>query len=104
MPTGAYVIRRNGKVAICGNSSNWANKADHSFILHADSHEGTKREFIVPKLRHRGTTGNVGSCWLDFDEEKQLFFASKPPEPDPMQDPVPFSQRAKRSRQFRTEH
>jgi hypothetical protein len=33
VPTGAYVVRRNGQVAMCGNSRHWAGKSDAGFAL-----------------------------------------------------------------------
>jgi TATA-box binding protein (TBP) (component of TFIID and TFIIIB) len=34
VPTGAYVVRRNGKMTVCGNSAHWANKADLGVTVH----------------------------------------------------------------------
>ena len=56
VPTGAYFVRRNGKVAVSGNSANWFNMPDQGFVVHRPQiYSGTERkteaEMIVRKQR-----------------------------------------------------
>jgi len=73
MPTGAYVVRRNGKVTICGNSAHWYNKADLSLIIDTDDPLGVIRDFIIPKIRFVGITGKKGKVQLRFNTRLQMY-------------------------------
>lgn len=66
VPTGAYLIRRNGKVGIYGNSANWRNKADNGLCLwrdfSVDSHEV---DVHIQKIRSRHV-GKLGKTTLVY--------------------------------------
>lgn len=62
VPTGAYVTRRNGVMAICGNSANWVNKADNILIVHRAATKNVT-EVHVAKVRNK-FTGRQGACTL----------------------------------------
>jgi len=57
--TGAYITRRNGKMAICGNSMAWWAKADCGLTVHRT--EGAEVQVAVWKCRYRwvGTQGET---------------------------------------------
>ena len=60
VPTGAYVVRRNGKPGIYGNSQHWWNKADNCITVWRAFGEGEGEVDIhVQKVRfkHLGQTG-----------------------------------------------
>jgi hypothetical protein len=64
VPTGAYVVRRNGAVVICGNSAHWYNKADVGIVVHRDDDGSSIR---VSKSRYHeeiGTPGQVRATYL----------------------------------------
>lgn len=69
VPTGAYFVRRNGRVAACGNSMNWANKCDNGLIVHR---EINSTHVISAKVREKGG-GWRGVCIFAVDEESEQF-------------------------------
>lgn len=66
VPTGAYLIRRNGKVGIYGNSSNWRNKADNCLSLWWNYKDVGSAEVHIQKIRFR-EVGKLGMVRLDFN-------------------------------------
>lgn len=64
VPTGAYVVRRNGKAAICGNSAHWVNKADLGVTVHAMDDHALVR---VWKSKRHDVMGRPGDAKLTFD-------------------------------------
>lgn len=68
VPTGAYFVRRNGKVAVCGNSAHWWNKSDNGLIVHRDKEHMDTCKVISAKVRELGA-GMPGEClfWVDRD-------------------------------------
>jgi len=55
VPTGAYLVRRNGKPGIYGNSSHWYNKADNCITVWRDTKENIlETEIHVQKIRFKG--------------------------------------------------
>ncbi len=67
VPTGAYVTRRNGKMAICGNSAHWWNKSDIGVTIHVPDADLSMVEFHVWKSRFRwwGRRGRVAE--MEFE-------------------------------------
>jgi twinkle protein len=65
VPTGAYVTRRNGKMAICGNSAHWYNRADVGLTVH--SPEAGAAEIHLWKARFRRFGRRGTNAVLDFD-------------------------------------
>lgn len=65
VPTGAYVTRHNGKMAICGNSQHWANKADCGITVH-QTEDGVP-ELHVWKVRNKrwGKRGEKAEMYFD---------------------------------------
>lgn len=63
--TGAYVVRRNGKMCICGNSAHWYNKADNCITVWRPE-EGITVEIHIQKIRFRHI-GKRGVIPLNFD-------------------------------------
>lgn len=72
VPTGAYVVRRNGKATVCGNSANWANKADYGLTYHRKDPETNSAELRVTKVR-MGLPGRKGSVFVTFDHRTSSF-------------------------------
>lgn len=66
VPTGAYVTRRNGKVAVCGNSAHWYNRADFGVTIHRPEDNRAITEFHVWKVRW-SWTGKEGKAELFYD-------------------------------------
>lgn len=71
VPTGAYFVRRNGKVAVCGNSMNWFNKCDNGLIVVRDPEKNTS-QVISAKVRETGA-GKRGSCHFFVDPETGIY-------------------------------
>lgn len=68
--TGAYVVRRNGKVAICGNSAHWVNKPDLGMVVWRGSRNGVPVDLIrVAKARYHGQNGMRGDIDVSFSTE-----------------------------------
>lgn len=65
VPTGAYLTRRNGKMAICGNSMAWWAKADCGVTVHRK--EGAEVEIAVWKCRYRWV-GTQGETTLNYNK------------------------------------
>jgi hypothetical protein len=60
VPTGAYLVRRNGKPGIYGNSANWYNQADYIFSVWRDlvKKDQPVKIFVQKvRFRHLGSTG-----------------------------------------------
>jgi LAGLIDADG-like domain/AAA domain len=70
VPTGAYFVRRNGRVSVCGNSMNWFNKCDNGLIVSRD--EKDRAKVASRKVRELGA-GKVGDCYFDVDSRTGLF-------------------------------
>jgi hypothetical protein len=97
VPTGAYLVRRNGKPAICGNSAHWRNKADNCITVHRPPDE-QKVYICVQKVRHQ-RTGHWGTAELIYDKVSGRYaspghappFVNLPQAPEPEEDiAVPF--------------
>lgn len=71
VPTGAYFVRRKGRVTACGNSMNWFNKCDNGLIVVRDSSTNTAK-VISAKVREIGA-GKVGSCSFMVDPNTGKF-------------------------------
>lgn len=71
VPTGAYFVRRNGRVMACGNSMNWYNKCDNGLIIVRDFERGHAK-IISAKVREDGA-GKVGMCMFDVDPATGIF-------------------------------
>jgi twinkle protein len=59
VPTGAYFVRRNGRVAVSGNSAAWFNKCDHGIIVHRESENVTKVVIAKSRFEEAGVRGVV---------------------------------------------
>lgn len=71
--TGAYVTRRNGTMAICGNSANWSNKADLGVVVERDYTEGSHKVTIhVKKVRFK-SIGKQGTANLQYDRATGIY-------------------------------
>jgi hypothetical protein len=71
VPTGAYFVRRNGQVTVCGNSMNWYNKCDNGLIVARDPEKNTSR-VISAKAREIGS-GKRGVCHFYVDPATGVF-------------------------------
>jgi len=72
--TGAYVTRRNGKVAITGNSAAWWAKADMGLTVHRpDPAHSRLSEIHCWKVRY-SWEGKTGSCSVYFNPETARYF------------------------------
>ncbi len=72
VPTGAYIVRRNGKATICGNSANWANKADYGLTYHRPKPDENSAKLIVTKVR-MGLPGRKGEVSVSYDFRRSEF-------------------------------
>lgn len=71
VPTGAYLTRRNGKMAITGNSANFFNKPDINITVYRDYEENETRVYIQKvKFDH---WGKQGYCRFKYDPESGRF-------------------------------
>lgn len=75
VPTGAYVVRRHGKMLICGNSAAWYNKCDVGIVLHRPG-ATTSMEVSVAKIRYE-ETGTMGSTHLRWIEDWQKYMGGE---------------------------
>lgn len=66
VPTGAYFVRRNGRVTACGNSSAWFNKPDIGIVVDRPDYGNRQTEIYIDKVRFEGT-GSHGKVVLQFD-------------------------------------
>lgn len=68
VPTGAYVTRRNGKVAITGNSAHFYNKCDNGISVYRHFFEdgGSMPEIFVQKVKFKHW-GRQGSREMQYD-------------------------------------
>lgn len=76
VPTGAYITRRNGMMAICGNSSNWVNKTDFGIVIHRCEGVANITEVHVNKVRFKHE-GSRGCCSLIYNKETGIYTASE---------------------------
>lgn len=68
VPTGAYVVRRNGKPGIYGNSAHWRNKADNGVCVWRDlSGESSSVDVHIQKIRFR-QIGRLGMSSLNYEK------------------------------------
>ncbi len=72
VPTGAYFVRRNGCVAVCGNSLSWHNKCDNGLIVHREKDTNTTR-VISQKVREEPDAGSLGECWFTLDRATDVY-------------------------------
>lgn len=66
VPTGAYYVRRNGCVAVCGNSSHWNNKPDAGIVVHRSS--PTESLIRIVKSRYHDSIGKPGEKTYSFND------------------------------------
>jgi twinkle protein len=71
--TGAYVTRRNGKVAYHGNSAAWFAKADHGLTVHRPSPDLLPTTNIISWKSRFSWLGKQGSCSLSYDKNKCIY-------------------------------
>jgi twinkle protein len=68
VPTGAYFVRRNGRVAVSGNSAAWYNKPDHGIVI--DVPDATTHETVVWIKKARFSwSGKKGDVTLEYMPE-----------------------------------
>ena len=72
VPTGAYFVRRNGRVAVSGNSAHWFNKCDHGIVIDRPDPEKDEALVRVAKVRFE-ETGEKGAIRLRFDRYSARF-------------------------------
>lgn len=65
VPTGAYVTRRNGKVAILGNSAHWFNKSDNCFSIYRE-YKSNIVQLHIQKIKFKWQ-GYPGVIQLQYD-------------------------------------
>lgn len=66
-PTGAYLIRRNGKLGIYGNSANFKNKTDNALAVWRDVKDKDKPvEVHIQKIRFK-EIGQLGEVYFEYD-------------------------------------
>lgn len=70
VPTGAYVTRRNGRVAFQGNSAHWYNKCDVGMIVYRDEDDTIIR---VAKTRYHDQIGEPGEFKVRYVPERATF-------------------------------
>jgi KaiC/GvpD/RAD55 family RecA-like ATPase/5S rRNA maturation endonuclease (ribonuclease M5) len=71
VPTGAYITRRNGKVAITGNSAHFFNKCDNGFVVYRDYATG-ETQVHIQKIRW-SFVGRVGEVRFVYDVKCKRF-------------------------------
>lgn len=71
VPTGAFVTRRGGRVAITGNSAHWYNKPDVGVIVHPQ--EDGRRFIQVAKSRYHEEIGEPGEIAVKYNKERGCF-------------------------------
>ena len=72
VPTGAYFVRRNGRVTACGNSSAWFNKPDIGIVVDRPDWHNQQTEITISKVRFEGTGFN-GKVILRFDKDSSRY-------------------------------
>lgn len=73
VPTGAYIMRRNGKVSICGNSANFRNKADCCLTVWRDLDTASNETKIyIQKIRFH-EVGKIGDVTLNYNPITQSY-------------------------------
>lgn len=70
VPTGAFFVRRNGRVSVSGNSAAWFNKCDNGLIVSRDP-ENNYMTVNSAKVRERGA-GKRGQCVLMVNDYEQV--------------------------------
>lgn len=74
VPTGAYITRRNGRMAIAGNSAAWFSKADLGITVHRDTvNEPDLAEIHVWKCRFQWI-GKQGQTALLYDTRTTRYY------------------------------
>ena len=71
--TGAYVTRRNGKVAYQGNSAAWFAKADHGLTVHRPSPDLLPTTNVISWKSRFSWLGKQGSCSLSYDKNRCIY-------------------------------
>ena len=66
VPTGAYLVRRNGKPGIYGNSAHWYNKADNAISCWRDI-QSTTVDVHVQKVRFQKQVGTPGMVSFNYN-------------------------------------
>jgi len=72
VPTGAYFVRRNGRVTACGNSSAWFNKPDIGIVVDRPDYANRQTDIYIDKVRFEGT-GSIGKIVLAFDADASRY-------------------------------
>lgn len=75
VPTGAYFVRRNGSVAVCGNSAAWNNKADHGVVIWRENTKAVETYVKVCKSKNFKTMGSPGTVIMEYDCLNGMFNA-----------------------------
>jgi replicative DNA helicase len=70
VPTGAYLTRRNGSMAITGNSAHFRNKADFGIVVHRT--DANETQVIVEKVRN-DVNGTAGEVAFRFDRATKQY-------------------------------
>jgi hypothetical protein len=74
LPSGAYFVRRNGRVCVCGNSAHWYNKPDNIITVHRDQADGGQMVDVhVQKVRFKHI-GHAGLAMLRYDKVTGRYF------------------------------
>lgn len=71
VPTGAYFVRRNGKVSVCGNSAHWFNKVDYGMTVYRDF-KRQETQVHVQKVKYEHL-GQVGVCLFEWNPRNSRF-------------------------------
>lgn len=74
VPTGAYLVRRNGKPGIYGNSSNFRNKADNCITVYRDL-TGDRSNIVqihVQKVKWQAE-GKIGMVELEYEPATERY-------------------------------
>ncbi len=72
VPTGAYLVRRNGKPGIYGNSAHWYNKTDNGICVHREDQKKDMVDIYVQKIRFK-EVGQLGEARLKFVRDSGIF-------------------------------
>ncbi len=70
VPTGAYFVRRNGRVAACGNSAHWYNKCDHGIVIDRNGDDTT---VYIDKSKDWEVLGTPGKVRQRFQRQAADF-------------------------------
>lgn len=71
VPTGAYFIRRDGKVSVSGNSAHWFNKPEVGIVVHRDEKGDTI--IRVAKSRYHDKIGKPGEIKFYFNPQTNRY-------------------------------